>query len=239
MIPPDLAFALLTNRTAMTYQNQAPAYIVYREHTHVTAPSLGRSQDIDRLVKVRVADDVAVMQDLPAGAERTGQAFPIIPYFDPISQFSFSYFANLKRVDITLTRGQVVYFPIPSPDPSVNAVIPYMSFWAPSYAPDSTDARLHMTLEPTPRAGNGFYPSDVAEDPQTQLFSHVEMRTTDGDETIALDYQVIENHWVITHGAFTSTEHTFGLTFKVIADITYDQFQFPSMPPDPRLAPHP
>ena len=237
MIPPDLAFALLTNRTAQAYQNQAPAYIVYREHTHVTAPSLGRSQDIDRLVKVRVADDVAVMQDLPSGAERTGQAFPIIPYFDPISAFNFSYFANLKRVDITLTRGQLVYFPIPSPDPSVNAVVPYISFWSPSYAPDSTDTHLHLTIAPTPRSGNGFYPSDVMEDPQTQLFSHIEMRTTDGDETIAFDYQVIENHWVITHGSFAATEHTFGLTFKVVADITYDQFQFPTTPPDPRLAP--
>ncbi|HEY8314357.1 MAG TPA: hypothetical protein VIG51_09295 [Candidatus Baltobacteraceae bacterium] len=239
MIPPDLAFAMLTNRTALVYQNSAPTYIAYRERTHVTAPSLGRSQDIDRSVQVRVADDFAVMQDLPQGSQRTGQAFPIIPYFDPISNFGFSYFANLKRVDITLTRKDLAYFPLPSPDPSVNAVVAYNSFWAARYAPDSTDARVHLQLSPTPRAGDGFYPSDVVEDPQSQLFSHIEMKTTNGDEIISLDYAVIDHHWVITHGAFTATEHTFGLTFQVIANVTYDQFAFPATPPDPRLAPSP
>ncbi|HEY8297789.1 MAG TPA: hypothetical protein VIG32_07195 [Candidatus Baltobacteraceae bacterium] len=238
MIPADLAYALLLNRTAVAYQTTAPAYIVYRERTHVTAPTLGRAQDIDRSVKVRVADDVAVMQDLPAGGERTGQAFPIIPYFDPLSQgFTFSYFANLKRVDITLERKDVGYYAIPARDPTVNAVVPYISTLYVRYAPDSTDARLHFIATPTPRASSGFYAADVTEDPQTKLVAHVEMRTTGGDETIALDYHVLDGHWVITHGTFGSAEHVFGLNFNVVADVTYDQFAFPAIAPDPRLAP--
>ncbi|MDQ2872807.1 MAG: hypothetical protein M3R35_06730 [Candidatus Eremiobacteraeota bacterium] len=236
MILPDVAFALLANRTATAYQNGQPPYITYRERTHVSAPSLGRTQDINRSVKVRVADDTAVMQDLPNGGQRTGQAFPIVPYFDPISTFNFSYFANLKRVDITLTRGAVAYYAIPAPDPSVNVVVPYNSIWAARYAPDSKPDALHLLITPTPRNGPNFYPSEVVEDPQTHLFSHVEMRTVSGDEIIALDYAVIENHWVITHGAFTATEHSFGLTFQVIADVTYDQFTFPTSAPDPRLS---
>src|SRR5580704_1565112 len=121
MIPADLAFAILINRTSDFYQANPPTYMTYTERTHVTAPSLGRAQDINRSVAVRVADNFAVMRDLPNGGPRTGQAFPIIAYFDPLSAFQFSYFANLKRVDITLQRGAPLTLAIPQPDPSVNA----------------------------------------------------------------------------------------------------------------------
>lgn len=237
---PDLALALLIDRTADFYTHNAPTYMTYREHTHVSAPSLGRTQDIDRSVAVRVADNFAVMQDLPNGEWRTGEAFPIVAYFDPISAFSFSYFANLKRVDITLTRGAPVVLPIPPADSTASMVIPYNSYWAAQYAPDSTPNALHLTIAPTARANGGFYPSDVVEDPQTQLPSHIEMRVAGGDDmTIALDYQVLDGHWVITHGTFSETQHALFMTFKVIADITFSDIAFPTAPPDPRLAASP
>lgn len=236
MIAPDLALALLMNQAATTYQNSAPTYITYRERTHVMAPSLNRTQDIDRTVAVRVSDDFAVMRDLPNGGQRTGQAFPIIPYFDPFSSFQFSYFANLKRVDITLDRGKTFFLPIPQNDPGVDVTVPYWSFYAPRHASDSTDDRVHLLIDPTPRiANNTFYPSEVIEDPQTHLPAHIALRATGTDEEIALDYQVIEGHWVITHGTFSDTQHALMLTFRVIADITFDQFTFPQTAPDPRL----
>ncbi len=236
MISADAALVQLINRTATAYVQNAPAFITYRERTRITAPSLGRAQEINRFVQVRQADDYAVMQDLPQGAQRTGQAFPIVPYFDPFTQFSFSWYANLKRVDITLNRGPVGVWPFPEPDPQVNAVVPYLSFWTPTYMPDSTQSRLHVRIAPTPSYGNGFYPYDVVEDEQTQLPSHIEMRTTDDTEVIAFDYRVLENHWVITRGTFTSMEHFGPMTFQVIADTTYEDIAFPAAPPDPRLA---
>jgi hypothetical protein len=237
MIPPDLALALLINRTTDYYQSHPPAYITYVEHTHVTAPTLGRAQDLDRSVAVRVADNFAVMQDLPNGGHRTGQAFPIIPYFDPFSAFTFSYFANLKRVDITLQRGQPLVLSIPQPDPSVNVVVPYNSYWESRYAPDSSAAAVHLLIDPTARTSGSFYPSEVVEDPQSHLPKHIEMRIAGGsDESIALDYGLIEGHWVITHGTFSATEHAVVLTFKVVADVTYSQMAFPEAAPDPRLA---
>ncbi len=236
MIPADLAFAILINRTSEFYQANPPQYMTYTEHTHVTAAGLGRAQDINRSVAVRVADNFAVMQDLPNGGTRTGQAFPIIAYFDPLSAFQFSYFANLKRVDITIQRGQPLYLATPPPDPSVNVVVPYNSYWNSRYATDSTDAALHFLIDPTPRV-RGFYPSDVVEDSQTHLPSHIEVRVTGGDdETISLDYHVIDGHWVITHGTFSATEHAVFLTFKVVADVTFSDIAFPSEAPDPRLA---
>ncbi|MHB1551627.1 MAG: hypothetical protein ACYDG0_04540 [Vulcanimicrobiaceae bacterium] len=236
MISPDLAMALLVNRTAAAYTGNAPAYIAYRERTHVSAPALGRSQEIDRYVEVRVADDYAVMQDLPRGAVRTGEAFPIIPYFDPFSSFEFSYYANLKSVDITLSRGSPIVLNLPPPDPSVNVVVPYNSYWDPQYAPDSTAGALHLLVAPTPRVGNGFYPSDVVEDPVTRLPSRIVMTTVANDETIAFDFRSIDGYWVIVRGTFTAQERVGLLAFRVVADVTYDEFSFPKTPPDPRLA---
>ena len=236
MIPADLAFAVLINRTSDYYQANPPSYMTYTERTHVTAPSLGRAQDINRSVAVRVADNFAVMRDLPDGGSRTGQAFPIIAYFDPLSAFQFSYFANLKRVDITIQRGKPIYLATPPPDPGVNAIVPYNSYWNSRYAADSTEAAIHLLIDPTPRV-KGFYPSEVIEDGQTHLPSHISIRVTGGDdESIALDYRVIDGHWVITHGTFSATEHAVFLTFKVVADVTFSDIAFPTEPPDPRLA---
>jgi len=237
MMTPDLALAMLVNRAGSYYQANAPVYMTYTEHTHVMAPTLGRAQDIDRSIAVRVADNLAVMKDLPNGEARLGQAFPIVAYFDPFSNFKFSYFANLKRVDIMLERGTPFFFSIPEPDPSVNVVVPYNSYWAAHYAPDSTASAMHLSIEPTPRVRGGLYPSDVVEDGSSQLPSHIEMRVASGgDEAFSLDYQVIEGHWVIVHGTFTQTMHVAFLTYKVVADITFKDIAFPSEAPDPRLA---
>ena len=87
------------------------------------------------------------------------------------------------------------------------------------------------------RAVKGFYPSEVVEDAQTHLPSHIEIRVAGSDdESIALDYKVIDGHWVITHGTFSATEHAVFLTFKVVADMTFSDIAFPSEAPDPRLA---
>jgi len=237
MMTADLAFAILINRTSAFYLANPPVYMTYTEHTHVSAPTLGRAQDIDRSIAVRVADNLAVMKDLPNGEWRVGQAFPIVAYFDPISNFKFGYFANLKRVDITLERGGPFYLNIPTADPSVNVVVPYNSYWAARYAPDSTNDALHLLIDPTPRVQDGLYPSEVVEDAATKLPSHIEMRVAGGsDETIALDYSVIDGHWVIVHGTFSQTMHVAFLTYKIVADVTFKDIAFPTEPPDPRLA---
>lgn len=237
MMTADLALALLINRSSTFYQNNPPLYMTYTEHTHVSAPTLGRAQDIDRSIAVRVADDYAVMQDLPNGSQRTGQAFPIVAYFDPFSNFTFSYFANLKRVDITLQRGAPLYLAIPPEDPSVNVVVPYNSYWDIRYASDSTDAALHVLIDPTPRVSNGLYPSEVIEDAATKLPSHIEMRSAGAsDETFSLDYSVIDGHWVVVHGTFSQTMHVAFLTYKIIADVKFSDITFPTEAPDPRLA---
>ncbi len=238
MMTADLAFATLINRTSAFYQANPPVYMTYVEHTHVTAPALGRSQDINRSIAVRVADNYAVMKDLPNGEERTGQAFPILAYFDPLSGFKFGWFANLKRVDITLDQGAPFYYKIPQADPGVTVVVPYNSYWAARYASDSTETALHLLIDPTPRLQQGLlYPSEIVEDAGSSLPSHIEMRVNGGsDETITLDYSMIDGHWVIVHGTFSQTMHFAIFTDKIIADVTFSDIAFPAEAPDPRLS---
>lgn len=97
-----------------------------------------------------------------------------------------------------------------------------------------------MINEPTSRNAGAFYPSEVVEDPVTHLPSHIELRIASGDDMlIALDYKVIDGHWVITHGQFSGSQHVAFLNFKVIADIAFDDIAFPAAPPDPRLTKSP
>jgi hypothetical protein len=241
MIGADAALAALINRAAATYLTAAPAYITFHENTHVEGAN--KSEDINRYVAVRVADDYAVMQDLPHGAERLGTAFPVIPFFDPFSTFRFSYFANLKRLDITFDPGQPFQLQFPAPEPGVDMVLPYFSEWAPRYAPDSTEDALHFLIEPTPRTGaNAFYPADVSEDATTHLPSHVTLQDNGTDMVLGLDFSMVNGYWVITRGTWSATQHVAIIgAFKVSAVTTFSDFTFPTTPPDPRLAgtPHP
>jgi hypothetical protein len=238
MMTADLAFAILVNRTTAFFANNAPVYMTYTEHTRISAPSMGRSEEINRSVAVRIADNFAVMQDLPRGAVRTGQAFPVVAYFDPLSAFGYSYFANLKRIDISVQQGRPFVFTTPAPESNVDVVVPYSSYWAARYASDSTESALHLLIDPTSRMASGkLYPSEIIEDPQTRLPSHIELRATGGDdETFAFDYQVIDGHWVLVHATFSGTQHTFVGQFKAVADITFSDIAFPAEAPDPRLA---
>jgi hypothetical protein len=236
MIGADAAFAALMNRAAAAYTSSAPAYMTYRETTHIEGAN--RSEDINRAVAVRVADDYAVMQDLPNGETRTGPAFPVIPFFDPFSSFKFRYFANLKRLDIEFDPGAPFQLPDVPTDPNVNAVVVYFSEYAPRYAPDSTDAAIHLIIAPTPRTGDGsLYPSEVVEDPQTHLPKHVTLQEDGSDMEIGLDYGVVNGYWVVTRGTYSETQRVPILgAFKIAAVTTFSDFTFSSTPPDPRIA---
>ncbi|HET9030039.1 MAG TPA: hypothetical protein VFN49_07675 [Candidatus Aquilonibacter sp.] len=235
MIGADLALAGLINRTNAAFSANPPRYMTYVEDSHIVGN--GQHRDINRSVALRVADDYAVMHDLPQGAERVGEAFPILPYIDLFSQFQYCWFANLKAVDITFVPGALWYLKMPDPDPSVDLQVPYFSQWAPRYAPDSTDALVHLIMEPSPRLRDGnFYPVDVVEDPATQLPSHVAFAFVGRDETLAFDYGMVQGHWVATKAVWSATQHVFVSTFKVTATTTFSDFTFPDTAPDPRLA---
>ncbi|MDQ2663945.1 MAG: hypothetical protein M3Y18_07940, partial [Candidatus Eremiobacteraeota bacterium] len=220
----DIAMARFANRTAAAYTANAPAYMAYRERTHFTIPRYHYEREIDRAIEVRVADDSAIMQDLPQGASRTGQAFPIIPYLDPFSALDVAYFANLKRVDIALKRNPPYIFPLPDADPTVNVVVAYSTFWVPTYAPDSSSTRVHLLISPTQRWPDGlYYPADIVEDAQTHLPAHVVLVQKGSDATATLDFAVLDGHLIVTRGSFVSTQRAGPLALRVSAETEFDQ----------------
>lgn len=236
MVPPDVALAQLVNQTAKAYAANAPAYMTYREHTHITGTgTIRQERDINRFVQVRQSDNAAVMRDLPDGGESQGQAFPIIPYFDPFTAFSFSYFANLKQITITLTRAAPFTFALPGISTDVDATIFYIPFWKPSYAPGSTDAAPHFEITLTAPKPRAAYLSEVTVDPQTHLPAHVVVRLADDPTTITLDYAMLQGHWVITHGSMATSQSVGIFSFHVVADTTYTDMTFPTSSPDSRI----
>jgi hypothetical protein len=237
MIPPDQALLDVWNRTATAYVQNAPAYITYNETTHASSSSVGRTEDINRYVAVRQADDFAVMRDLPDGGERTGKAFPIIPYFDPISQWDYSWFANLKKVDINLTRYPVGSISFPPPDSAASMSVGYFSFWAPSNFPDSAPGAEHLRVMATPNdPARMYYFPEIVVDPQTHLPSRIEIKWTTLGDDLKLDYRVIDGHWIVTHATYVTQQHYGFMNFTVTSETAYNDIAFPADAPDPRLA---
>ena len=234
MLPPDLALAQFFNATTRAYTANAPAFITYRERTHISAsgPFAPPSREVDRMVMVRQRDNVAVMQDLPSGGTTQGEAFPIIPYFDPLSNFKYQYFVNLKAINISLTREEPPLLTLPATDNSVDAVVYYLSFWKPAYLPGSTDSAPRFGVELVNPQRDLPYPAEIDIDPQTQLPRFIELRFVGSSLDVKLEYAVIEGHWMITHGVLSASQGP----FRGVSDTTFDQFSFPQTAPDPRLA---
>ncbi len=243
MLSADSAFAQFVNQTTTYYNAHQPAFMSYRSRTHISVPSLRRDAEIDRQILVRVRDNVAIMHDLPQGAERFGQAFPVIASFDPLAgSFRYEYPAFLKNLRInrdfaiTLDRGTPLYFAAPAANPTVSVVAAYSRYYSPSFASDSSDATPHLQLEVVPPDFRGPYPSDIVMNAATSLPSQIRLRSTAADTVITFDYTVLQQHWVITHFSYEETQSAAIARIHFKTDTTFDQFAFPSTAPDPRLA---
>ncbi|MFN2527512.1 MAG: hypothetical protein ABR584_02210 [Candidatus Baltobacteraceae bacterium] len=240
MLPPDLAFAQYVNQTSAAYTQHVPAYMTYRSAVHISVPRFNRTLDINRSVRVRVKDDSAIMQDLPSGAERMGQAFPIIAFFSPFQNFGFSYPAFMtgghinRDFKITMKFGGSWSYAPPKSDTAVDATVFYIPYFMPSYASDATDANPHLNIMPSPTLPDGLYPIELQIDAVSGLPSIIKLRSSRG-EVMRFEYSMIEGYWVIHHIAYDAISPTFIGDIKFNVDVTYDQFTFPASAPDPRL----
>lgn len=246
----DVAFQQAANAAAAAYATR-PAYITYVTHTHITAPSVSQSVDISRSVMTRSTDNLAILQDLPQGAQTLAPAFPISPTFDALSYFRLSFSVGWhKRLFTNLTgpNGDGPIIPITFQTVTHNAgdvVVTSLRYYYPKFAPDSSDApggRTHLIMEAlqTLTRGNAsdFYISDVLIDNATMLPAQVTYTGKD-DRKFVVDYETVDGHWVIKHASFEQTEygvmHLGKVHFKADTDLT--DYKFPAAPPDPRLAP--
>lgn len=233
MLPADLAFAQYFNATTKAYVQNAPAYVTYTERTHIEAsgPLVRANRDVNRKVLLRQSDNFAIMQDLPNGGTTQGQAWPIIPYFDPMSNFTFSYFVNLKAITIDIKREQPPLLNLPQPDNGVDALVYYFSFWHPRYLEGSTEQAPRFKVEPVAPQPHQPYPAEVDIDGATGLPGYIDLKFADDSLEVQLYYSMVSGHWMITHGKMTSVQGPFHGT----SETYFENFTFPQAAPDARL----
>jgi hypothetical protein len=248
----DIAFEQTANAAAAAWAAR-PAYVTYVARTHIEAPSVGQSVEVDRRMMVRSSDDRAIIQDLPNGGVTIGNSFPISPTFDALSYFRLETAIGWhKRLSSRVIgpdgKGQIIPLQFQNVVPNPNAVVvTALRFYYPKFAPDSSDApdgRMHITMEALPTLTNNnksdFYISDVIVDNRTMLPLQVTY-TGRGQRRFIIDYQTDQGHWVVKHAFFEQTLsgvlHIGRVHYS--ADATFSDYAFPADPPDPRLAPLP
>ncbi|GAC1305317.1 MAG: hypothetical protein NVSMB21_06830 [Vulcanimicrobiaceae bacterium] len=248
-ITPDIAFQRAANAAAAEIE-RAPAFVTYRVVTHVSAPAIGKHREVERSVAVRTSDDLAVLQDLPRGANTLAHGFPITPSFDALSYFTLSWKVG-AHMEFSSYVHDVTPLRYAENAPSQADVVVFrLRQYRAEYAPDSSDAangRTHIVLVPydfvkrlAARPDNTFYLSDIVVDNATHLPTSVRYKGGD-DIDLTVDYAQATGHWVVSHAHYEETLrgplHIGRL--RVIADATYDAFAFPASAPDPRLIPAP
>jgi len=218
--------------------------------SHVSAPSLGKHRDVIRAVQVRTSDDTAIIQDLPRGENQVAHGFPVTPVFDALSNFTLSWKVGTHMEMSSYVHDIQPLLYTDAPNTGADVVVMRLRYYKADYADDSSTApngRTHITLEPfdfvrrqVERPDSTFFLSDLYIDNATGLPS--EVRYAGGDDIVFIvDYGFVEGHYLITRGHYEETLHgPFHIgRLHVLADVTYDQFAFPTTPPDPRLAPPP
>ena len=246
MLSPDLAFHDCANAAAAAFAKNRPPYITYHVATHVSAPALRRERDVIRRVSVRTRDDLAVIQDLPQGADALGHGFPITPSFDALSFFTLSWRVG-AHTEVSAYVHDVTPMTFADQGKSTADVVVFrLRQYRVEYASDSNDApngRTHITFVPfdfvkreVRKPDSTFFLSDVYIDNSTRLPAQVRYQGGD-DIDFSVDYAMQGGHWLVDHAHYEETLHgplRIG-RLHVVADAAYDGFAFPEQAPDPRL----
>jgi hypothetical protein len=247
----DAEFRAVANAAFDAWQQQPPC-ITYRVDVDVEVPAMKQSRRIARAIETRTRDDLAVLQDLPAGQNQLGHAFPVPPTFDALSYFRLDFrLGDPMRQHNPLTAvtllspapglpPQPLRFSDPVPSrPDIAVVSTTLRNYYAQYAPDSTEGIAHIVMQPlralTRDNTSDFYLKDVYVDTATNLPTRIGYAGPTTEFTI--EYAVVENHWLIAHVHYVRTLvgpfHIGQTTFTT--DASYSAFTFPALPGDPRL----
>lgn len=243
MLTADAQFRAAANAAFDAWQHPPP-YIVYKVDVDTVVPSLKQSRKISRAVETRTQDDLAVLQDLPQGANQLATAFPVPPTFDALSYFEFFFDPgddiHAPATDVTLIADRPFFPPEPlhfgvgtASSTTVDVVVPYLRNYKAQYAPDSTDQLAHIQMVPLKplTAGNdsSYYLKDVYVDTATNLPTRIVYAGPALNFT--LDYALVENRWLVKHLRYNLTRGKMPFT----TDAVYSAFTFPAEPVDGRL----
>ncbi len=251
MLTADAEFRAVANAAFDAWQQQ-PAYIAYRVDVDVDIPAMKTTRHVSRAVEARTRDDLAVLQDLPRGANQLGHAFPVPPTFDALSYFRLDFHlgdplrlhnpltaVTLLAPDPSLPPQPLRYHdPVPS-DPSVAVVVTTLRNYYAHYADDSNERTAHIVMQALPALTRGndssFYLHDVYVDTATNLPTRIVYSGPDTD--FALDYTLAGGHWLIEHLTYRRTlvaPLRIGRT-TFSTEARYSGFTFPAVPQDERI----
>ncbi|MGH7716359.1 MAG: hypothetical protein ACREML_10235 [Vulcanimicrobiaceae bacterium] len=249
-LTPDIAFEQAANAAAQKWASR-PAYVRYVARTHIEAPSVHKTLDVNRRVVVRTADDQAILKDLPNGGESFARPFPISPTFDALSYFRLNTNVNWHMQVFASTtgpdgNGQIIPITFKEVAPSKNeVVVTSLRYYYPKFAPDSSDApggHMHLVMSALPTLTNGnqsdFYITDVVIDNSTMLPLKVTYAGRD-DRRFIIDYGFVGKDWIVQHAFFEQTAYGAMKLSRVhySADVRFSDYQFSGTPLDPRLPP--
>lgn len=185
---------------------------------------------------------------MPKGRNQLGHGFPVTPTFDALSYFQLTWRVTSLHQDLTAYVEEVT--PLTYTDPNTSGefdvVVTRLRAYKAEYAADSSDApdgRTHITLSPLQfvvakaNPDTTFYFEQLYIDNATDLPTRIVMSGAN-DKQFILDYQTVEGHWLLRHIHYEEILHgpIHVGNLRVIADVDYNDFGFPVIAPDPRLA---
>jgi hypothetical protein len=242
-ITAELAFQQAANRAADTYATR-PAYVTYHVDTRVRAPSLGQDRSVARAVMTRTHDDLAVLQDLPAGRNVLARSFPVPPTFDALSYFRFEWHVTARgTLDAYVADVSPIRYDLTPKSERTDVFVAALRAYRAVYAADSSDApggitHIVLTAYDFVRAEgkrSSLYLTDTYIDNASGLPVDVRMAGDDG-LVFEIRYTVADNHWVVDKIHYEETLHPLTISsIHVIADAAFTDYGFPLTAPDPRL----
>ncbi len=232
----------VANATAAVYA-KCPPFATYHVHAKII---VGRgSNELDKTVTVRTADQVAVVHDDEKNADVLEPPFPTPPNFDELSHFTFS---GTFTVQLGKQGARDVDFRIDNLNPltykdtvsHADAVSRSVKGYAIAYAPDSTGDVAHLIMTPSNelRKTSGYL-TDVYYSVATHLPTRVILYRRKNAMTLDVRYQMVGDAWLVQSVLFGYTVDLGPFTKRVGIEATYDGYTFSESAPDPRLVPVP
>jgi hypothetical protein len=215
----DAQFAAAANAAAAAFA-ATPPYITYRLHVTEQRDTSPRDERFD--VAFRASDGSATIT--PAGRADSSVPPALPPALDALAQWAFSLDDARDPAVMRVTYEHPKRYAFASPGPEADVVVPSIVGYSVRYA-EGDVAHLELTpATPDVRAfaaeRNHFVYRDVFFDVATSLPRRVILAAP--DETLALDYLVVDGWWLLSHVAYAAKHDTL--------DATYENYAFPAAP---------
>jgi hypothetical protein len=228
-------FIAIANATAAIYQ-KCPPFATYHAHTALHFYLYDTS--FDRDISVRMADQFAVVRDTRNGHESTGAPFPVSPNFESLAEYAI-HGTIYPQGDLDLRIENLAPLTFRDVPTHADVIVRIVHGYHIEFASDASPELGHLILTITKAAApSTHYLTDVYYNPATMLPTKI---VAEGVNRMRMEavYELVDGSWLLHTLAYVRVWND-GLTIEptVVGAFltTYENYQFSSAPPDPRLA---